>query len=171
MPAEIILQWPTDFKRAHAWIERCRQHLGARLVLYAPKRTIPQNDRMWAMLTDVSAQVQAEILVGGRYMRVTRETEWWKTFFMSLLGIERETARDPTDPSTVVSFDRLSTSRLDKEDFSNLIEVMFAFGARAGVRWTDPEENGQRASRRVSNDAQRQIEGSKAAPHRLAAPV
>jgi hypothetical protein len=96
---------------------------------------------MWVMLTDVSTQVRAEIMVSGQWTRVRRSTGWWKYFFMGMLGQEREMARDPTDPSTIVSFDRNSTSDLGKTEFSDLIEVMYAFGARAGVEWSDPAEN------------------------------
>jgi hypothetical protein len=117
-------------------VEKCP--VGSRLEFSPPKRTLSQNARMWAMLTDIASQTKAEVLVRGQWMRVKRSTEWWKLFFLASLGLEREQARDPSDHSTLVSFDRNSSSALGKDEFSDLIELMFAFGARAQVEWSDP---------------------------------
>lgn len=134
--AVITLNWPGDYQKAHAWIEKCP--VGSRLEFSPPQRTVPQNKRMWAMLTDIASQVKAETMVRGKWMRTRRNTEWWKLFFLASLGLEREQARDPSDHSTLVSFDRTSSSDLGKDEFSDLIELMFAFGARTGVEWSDP---------------------------------
>lgn len=136
--ALITLTWPADRQRAHKWVDGVP--VGSRLEFKPPSRTLSQNSKMWIMLTDISVQVKGDVILRGQWTRVRRSPLWWKFFFMGMLGQEREMARDPTDPSMIVSFDRNSTSDLGKTEFSDLIELMYAFGARAGVEWSDPAE-------------------------------
>ena len=49
--ALLILSNPTVRARAINWIKNVPD--GTRVEFKEPKRTLPQNDRMWAMLTEI----------------------------------------------------------------------------------------------------------------------
>lgn len=93
-----------------------------------PKRSTDQNARLWAMLTDVSQQVEWY----GK--RLTPE-DWKHVFSASLRKLQ---VVPNLDGSGFVALG-LSTSRLSKREFSDLIELIGAFGAERGVEWTEPE--------------------------------
>lgn len=92
-----------------------------------PKRTLPQNDRMWAMLTDISRQADHN---GRRYT-----PDQWKVLFLHACG--REVQFLPSlDGSTFIPWGQ-SSSDLSKEEMTSLIEFMFAWGAERGVIFQD----------------------------------
>ncbi len=143
MTAEIVLTWPGDFERAHKWIDACRdpKRLGSRVRFDGPQRTPDQNRKMWPMLTDISRQARIAVERGGSWVMIQRTPEWWKLWFMYQLKMEVEHVRDPYDPDGPAMFIAdTSTSRLDKEAFSDLIELIYQFGARASVIWSDPND-------------------------------
>jgi hypothetical protein len=90
-------------------------------------RTSEQNARMWAMLADISRQVE---WYGKRL-----SSEDWKHVFTASL---RKLAVVPNLDGTGFVALGLSTSRMTKGEMSDLIELMFAFGAERGVQWSDP---------------------------------
>lgn len=153
MPAEIILQFKGDYDKAHRWLDALSKDpsmVGARVTYHKPRRTLPQNARMWAMLTDIAQQAKIRKLRGGRWITVRQSTDDWKLFFLGLLGVEREAMRDPYDPDAkTISIDRIHSSSLSKSEMSDMIELLFAFGARARVQWSDPNEDGSRNPRRI----------------------
>lgn len=91
----------------------------------APNRSADQNAKMWAMLSDVS-RARPE----GR----TYSPEVWKTLFMSTLGYEAQFAEGLNGEPVPLGF---RTSRLRKAQMSDLIECIYAYGAKHGVRWTE----------------------------------
>jgi hypothetical protein len=93
------------------------------LTLSHPKRTSAQNARMWAMLTDVSKQVD------WYGERLTKEE--WKTVMTAALRKQR--AVPGIDGGFVVLGDK--TSEMDKTELSELMELIEAFGAQKGVRF------------------------------------
>ena len=100
---------------------------GTRVEFRAAKRTLPQNDRMWAMLTDVSRQKQHH---GRKYT-----PDQWKCIFMNALGREIEIV--PTlDGSSIMPLGYRS-SELSKGEMSDLIELMMSWGAQNGVIFQD----------------------------------
>lgn len=101
---------------------------GFRVVIDEPKRNLDQNARMWAMLRDVSEQVE---WYGNRLT-----DEDWKNLFTAVLKDQR-TVPGINGGFVVMG---LSTSRMTKGEMSELIELMFAFGAERGVVWSDPQE-------------------------------
>lgn len=123
--AVLILANPTVRERAHRWIDGVPP--GTRLEFKEPKRTLPQNDRMWAMLTDVSKQ---KLHMGQRY-----PAETWKVIFLHALG--RETQFIPA--LNGIGFLPLgqSSSDLSKSEMSDLIEMIFSWGAENGVVFQD----------------------------------
>ena len=102
---------------------------GTRVEFKAAKRTLPQNDRMWAMLTDIAAQKDH---CGKKY---TPDT--WKVLFMQACG--REVQYLPAlDGQSIVPWGQ-SSSDLSKQEMSELIEFMLAWGADNGVVFHDQQ--------------------------------
>ena len=91
----------------------------------APGRTLSQNDKMWAMISDVS-RAKPE----GR----THTPEIWKALFMSACGhaVQFEQGLDGTP--LPIGF---RSSRLSKHQMSDLIEFIYSYGAEHGVVWSD----------------------------------
>jgi hypothetical protein len=112
--------------RAHHWINRAPA--GTRVEFKGPQRSLPQNDRMWAMLTDIATQKQ----VNGR--RFT--TDQFKVMFMVACGHEVQFIPS-LDGLTFIPYGQ-SSSDLSVEEMSDLIEFMFAWGAENDVAWSDP---------------------------------
>lgn len=103
---------------------------GTRVEFKAAKRTLPQNDRMWAMLTDISAQKEHH---GKKYT-----PDQWKVIFMSACG--REVQFIPAlDGSGFIPWGQ-SSSDLSKDEMSELIEFMMAWGTENGVVFHDGVE-------------------------------
>ena len=126
--ALIILDSPTDRRKAIQWIEGAEK--GARVEFKRAKRTLPQNDRMWAMLTDVAQQVP--------WHGVKMTPDDWKLVFLD--GLKRELRIVPNmDGTGFVNLGR-SSSDLSKSEMSDLMELIAAFGANHGVVFHDTEE-------------------------------
>lgn len=102
---------------------------GHRMVVEVRKetRSLEQNRRLWAMLTDVSKQV-------NWYGRKLSEDEWKHVFTASL-------AKQDVVPGIDGGFVVLgkSTSKMTKPEMSELQELIEAFGAQQGVKFTAPE--------------------------------
>ena len=90
-------------------------------------RTLDQNAKLWPMLADVSDQVEWY----GR--RLTQE-DWKHVFTASLRRLDVVPNLDGTG---FVALGQ-STSRMSKREFSDLIELIYSFGAEKGVRWSEP---------------------------------
>ena len=104
---------------------------GYRVEVKGTKRTKDQNDRMWAMLTDVARQLP--------WHGVTLRPDDWKLLFLDAL--KRETRAVPNlDGTGFVDLGR-SSSDLSKSEMSDMIELMFEFGTRHGVVFGDDESN------------------------------
>jgi len=98
------------------------------VTLAEPRRNLEQNARMWAMLADVASQVEW-------YGKRLESEDWKHVFTASLRKLEVVPNLDGTGFVAL----GMSTSRMSKREISDLIELMFAFGAERGVEWTDPE--------------------------------
>lgn len=103
---------------------------GSRIEFKAAKRSLPQNDRMWAMLTDVAQQL--------KWHGVTLRPDDWKLIFLDAL--KRELRMVPNlDGTGFVNLGR-SSSDLDKEEMSDLMALISAFGANHNVTFSDPAD-------------------------------
>ena len=117
-------------QRAIDWIRKAPKD--TRIEFKGPKRTLDQNSRMWAMLTDVSTQVV--------WHGVKLSPDDWKLVFLD--GLKRELRLVPNiDGNGFVNLGR-SSSDLSKEEMSDLFELMEAFGATHGVEFHDPRAPG-----------------------------
>ena len=90
------------------------------------KRSLDQNARLWAVLTDVSKQVEWY----GRHL----SKEAWKDIFTAAL--ERQDVVPGLEGGFVMIGGR--TSKMTKKRFADLLTIIDAFGADHGVRWSDP---------------------------------
>lgn len=109
---------------------RCVQEApaGFAVTVAEPKRNLEQNARMWAMLADVSAQVEW-------YGKKLAAEDWKHVFSSSLRKLEVVPNLDGTGFVAL----GLATSRMSVREMRDLIELMFAFGAERGVVWSEPE--------------------------------
>lgn len=92
------------------------------------KRTTDQNAKMWALLTDVARQVE--------WHGVKLSPEDWKLIFMDALGAELRLVPN-IGGNGFINLGR-SSSKLTKQEFSDLIELIHAFCAERGVEISDP---------------------------------
>ena len=124
----LILRNDDYRKRAHAWIDKAPPE--TRVTFQGPRRTLPQNDRMWAMLTDISTQAEHH---GRKY-----SPNDWKALFLSALG--RETRFVPNLDGTGLIPIGQSSSDLSISEMGDMIELMMAWGAEHGVTFHDGAE-------------------------------
>ena len=103
---------------------------GHRLVLVVKPetRSLAQNSRLWAMLTDISRQVD---WYGNKLT-----PEEWKDVFSAAL--KKQKVIPGLDGGFVVCGQR--TSRMTRAEMSELQELMAAFGAERGVVFHDEWE-------------------------------
>lgn len=92
----------------------------------AATRTSEQNDKMWAMLSDI-----ARAKPDGR----DHTTEQWKAIFMAACDHKPAFLPDLEGQGFICT--GYKSSRLTKAEFSDLIEAIYEYGARHGVRWSD----------------------------------
>ena len=90
-------------------------------------RSLQANARMWAMLSDLSRQV---IWYGQKLA-----AEEWKDVLTA--GLKRQKVVPGIDGGFVVIGAR--TSKMTVKEMAELMELMEAFGAQQGVRFTAPE--------------------------------
>lgn len=115
----------TAWMHAKGWLIAGDQRLT--LEIRPEKRSDAQNRRLWAMLADISAQVDW-------YGQKLTSEEWKDVFSASL---KRTKVVPGIDGGFVVCGQ--STSKMTKAEMCELQELMEAFGASKGVRFTAPE--------------------------------
>ena len=126
--ALITIRGAADRARIANWASQAPY--GTRVTFKATKRTIPQNDRMWAMLTDVACQLE------WHGHRLTPDE--WKLLFLDALKREKHLV-PCIEGNGVVDLGR-SSSDLSKDEMSEMIELIAAFGAEHGVEFGDDKE-------------------------------
>lgn len=104
--------------------------LNTRVEFKETKRSLPQNAMMWAALTDIARQVQ------WHGLRLSADD--WKLVFMSSLNQEMRLVPN-LDGTGFVNLGR-SSSDLSKAEMTDLIELIFAFGAKHDVKFGDERE-------------------------------
>lgn len=126
--ATIILNTDDAKRKAIEWIRLAPRE--TRVEFKRSKRSLPQNARMWAMLTEISTQL--------RWHGMKLKPDQWKLVFMS--GLRDET-------NTIINFSGngfislgYSTSDLSKDEMSMLMELIAEYGARHGVSFSEVAE-------------------------------
>ncbi len=91
-------------------------------------RSTEQNSLLWALLTDVSRQVEWY----GRKL----SPEDWKHVFSSTL--KKQDVVPNIDGNGFVVLGQ-STSKMGKREFSDLVELIYSFGAQHEVKWSNTD--------------------------------
>lgn len=121
--ATVVLRSAAERERAAKWAMTAPP--GTRVEFKQVKRSLPQNDRMWACLTDIAQQVD--------WHGVKLTPDDWKLLFLDAL--KRELRIVPNlDGNGFVNLGR-SSSDLSKQEFADLLELIQAFAAEKGVVW------------------------------------
>jgi hypothetical protein len=127
--ALIVVGGDRDRQRAIHWASRAP--LGTRIEFKAAQRTLDQNSRMWAMLTDIATQVV--------WHGVKLAADDWKLVFLDALRREigSELRLVPNLDQTGFVNVGTSSSDLSKDEMTGLIDLMFKFGAEHKVQFQD----------------------------------
>ena len=121
--AVLILNNAHSRQKAAHWANSAP--LGTIVEFREPKRTTPQNARMWAMLTDVSI---------AKPNGLTHTPDMWKSLFMQACGHAVQ---------FLVGLDGMpfpcghKTSQLSKAQMGELMEFIASWGADNGVKFRD----------------------------------
>jgi hypothetical protein len=126
MPYKVRLTGLRQRMYAHQLIDAAPDY--STVTVAGGDRTLEQNDKMWAMLTDVS-------LARPEGRKWTPET--WKCAFLHALGHQVQFAEglDGTGPFPL----GFSSRRLTKKQMSDLLEVIYEYGSRHQVDWSEKE--------------------------------
>jgi hypothetical protein len=123
----ILLKSEAERERAAQYVALAPD--GTRIEFKTSKRSLPQNDLMWSMLTDIARELP------WHGTKLTPDD--WKLLFLDAL--KREIRMAPNlDGNGWVNLGR-SSSDLTTDEMSQLIELIKEFGARHGVRFIDDE--------------------------------
>lgn len=98
---------------------------GSVMTVKPPTRSLDQNAKMWALLSDVSRACPQ-----GR--RLTPDV--WKAVFLHACGHAVQFEHGLSGEPFPVGF---RSSRLSKAQMSELIEFILAWGTENGVEWSD----------------------------------
>jgi hypothetical protein len=121
--ALVTIRKDEDRERVSKWAAQAPP--GTRVEFKAPRRSLPQNDRLWAMLTDIARQVDW-------YGQKLTPEDWKDVFTASL----RKARVVPGIDGGFVPLG-MRTSDMSKGEMSDLFELISAFGAEHNVRFGD----------------------------------
>lgn len=130
--ALVVIQSETDRLKIARWAAGVPA--GTRVEFKQTKRTLPQNDRFWSMLTDVSAFMRKR----GR----DHTPEEWKVIFMSAMGHEVKFLPS-LDQKSFVPLGH-SSSDLSVSEMSDLMEFIEAWAAENGLEFQPSPERAAR---------------------------
>ncbi len=119
--ALLVIDGPRSREKAIDWIRRCKD--GTRITFQASKRTLPQNSRIHAMITEIASQVKYH----GQSLSIAD----WKILFLDALKREVRMVAS-LDGTNFVPLGR-STADLSKSEASDLMELIAAWAAQRGI--------------------------------------
>ena len=96
------------------------------------RRTLEQNAKLWAMLGDISRQV--EWPVNGVMQKL--DSEDWKSLMTAAARQEIRMAQGINGGVVMLGE---STKRMTVAELGDVIECMYVFGAEKGVVWSEPK--------------------------------
>lgn len=120
----------TDRARAISILQQIDLQGGFTWSLKEETRSLAQNRRMWAMLRDISRQVEW-------YGQKLSDDDWKNVFSAS---VQKQRAVPGLDGGFVVL--GVSTSKQSKKWFNDMFLVMEGFAAEKGVRFTTADKWG-----------------------------
>ena len=121
----VILSSRNEREKAKRYIDAAPDR--SRVEVKAAKRTLDQNSKLWVMLSEIARQVT--------WHGVKLRPDDFKLIFLDAL--KREVRAVPNlDGTGFVNIGR-SSSDLTKAEMSDLIELLFKFGAEHGVQFIE----------------------------------
>jgi len=123
-PVQAENEWREIFPKVKAYLMAGNR---LQLTIKKEKRSLPQNAKMWAALTEIANQVE--------WYGEKLTPDDWKT--MLTASLRKQKAVPGIEGGFVVL--GLSTSKMTKEEMSELLELAIAFGADRGVKFGDME--------------------------------
>lgn len=115
----LIARWALDTQNVPA---------GTTVEFRAPRRTLDQNSLMWSLLGQISKQVD--------WYGQKLSSEDWKDVLTA--SLRRTRVVPGIDAGTFVPLG-MRTSQMTKEELSELVELIYAFGAERGVKFRELE--------------------------------
>jgi hypothetical protein len=126
--ATLPLNCKANREKAADWVMRLPH--GTVVEFKAPRRSLDQNALMWSRLYEVSRQVE--------WYGQKLSAEDWKDMFTA--SLRRARVVPGIDAGTFVPLG-MRTSDMTKEEMTNLLELIAAFGAERGVVFHDSERD------------------------------
>jgi hypothetical protein len=123
-----VVQIKSDADRSQITTWTRNVPVGTTVEFRAPRRSTDQNALMWSLLGQVSKQVD--------WYGTKLSSEDWKDVLTASLRHARVVPG--IDPGTFVPLG-MRTSQMTKEEISNLIELVYAFGAEHDVKFRELE--------------------------------
>lgn len=115
----LIARWALDHQNVPA---------GTTVEFRAPRRSLDQNALMWSLLGQISKQVD--------WYGQKLSSEDWKDVLTA--SLRRTRVVPGIDAGTFVPLG-MRTSQMTKEEISDLLELIYAFGAERGVKFRELE--------------------------------
>lgn len=135
-----VLAFQSDRRRAIAAVMTAPTN--ARVEVKGPARSLDQNAKLHAMITEVSEQAE---WAGKR-----RSVEDWKDLFTASVKMAEQGLEVVPGLTGGIMLLGLHTSDLEKEDFSSLIDYVAAWSAENGVVFQDEARSDQQTLDRSS---------------------
>jgi len=125
--AVVVLNSRHERERVASWAAQAAP--GTIVEFRQSKRTLDQNARLWACLTEIARKVE------WHGMKLTADD--WKDIFTAALRKHRFVPG--LDENTVVPLG-MRTSDMTKQEFSDLLELINAFAAERGIQFQNDHE-------------------------------
>lgn len=122
-----IIRTPADRETVAAWARNAP--VGSTFEVRAPRRSIDQNALMWSLLGQISKQVE--------WYGLHLSSEDWKDVLTA--SMRRTRVVPGIDPNSFVPLG-MRTSQMTKEELSDLLELIYAFGAEKNVAFRELEK-------------------------------
>jgi hypothetical protein len=122
----ITLQSRSDRERAAAWCANAPT--GTSVEFRGPRRNLDQNALMWSLLGQISKQVD--------WYGQKLSSEDWKDVLTA--SMRRTRVVPGIDAGTFVPLG-MRTSQMSKQELSDLLELIYAFGAERNVKFRELE--------------------------------
>lgn len=123
--AVLFIRTPADRNKAKRWVDAAP--VGTSLTFKTNKRTLDQNALLWSLLGELARQMT--------WYGQKLSAEDYKD--MLTASLRKARVVPGIDPCNFVVLG-LHTSDMTKDEMSNLIELILAFGAEHGVVFRDP---------------------------------
>jgi hypothetical protein len=126
MTQTVWLRGEHQRRLAHQLIDKAP--INAVVKISPEQRSLDQNNKMWAMISDVSRQKPE-----GRL----HVPEVWKAIFMAACGHEVQFENGLDNKPFPIGF---RSSNLSKTQMADLIEYMYFYGSKHDIKWSEEHE-------------------------------